>query len=79
MGLTYPEPKGAFYVFPNIEKYGMTSAEFCTRLIREAKVATVPGSCFGTEGHLRISYCCSDEALAKGMDRLEAFLKILAR
>ena len=75
MGLTYPEPKGAFYVFPNIEKFGMTSAEFCTRLIREAKVATVPGSCFGTEGHIRISYCCSDEALKKGMDRLEAFLQ----
>ena len=75
MGLTYPEPKGAFYVFPNIEKYGMTSAEFCTRLIREAKVATVPGSCFGTEGHIRISYCCSDEDLARGMDRMEAFLQ----
>ena len=77
MGLTYPEPRGAFYVFPTIARYGMTSADFCTRLIREAKVATVPGSCFGTEGHLRISYCCSDEALAKGMDRLEAFLKTL--
>ena len=77
MGLTYPEPKGAFYVFPNIEKYGMTSAEFCTRMIREAGVATVPGSCFGTEGHIRISYCCSDEALEKGLSRMEAFLKTL--
>lgn len=75
MGLTFPEPKGAFYVFPDITRFGMDSGEFCTRLIQEAKVATVPGSCFGAEGHIRISYCCSDENLRKGMDRLEEFLK----
>ena len=75
MGLNFPEPKGAFYVFPDITKFGMDSGEFCTRLIKEAKVATVPGSCFGAEGHIRISYCCSDENLQKGMDRLEEFLK----
>ena len=74
MGLNFPEPKGAFYVFPDITKFGMESGEFCTRLIKEAKVATVPGSCFGAEGHIRISYCCSDENLKKGMDRLEQFL-----
>ena len=77
MGLTFPEPKGAFYVFPDITKFGMDSGEFCTRLIKEAKVATVPGSCFGAEGHIRISYCCSDENLRKGMDRLEQFLQNL--
>ena len=77
MGLRYPKPEGAFYVFPSIEKYGMTSAEFCTRMIKEAKVATVPGSCFGGEGHLRISCCCSDAALEKGLDRMEAFLQKL--
>lgn len=77
MGLSFPEPEGAFYVFPNIERFGLTSAEFCTRMIKEAKVATVPGSCFGGEGHIRISYCCSDENLKKGLDRMEAFLKIL--
>ena len=77
MGLTFPEPKGAFYVFPDITKFGMDSGEFCTRLIKEAKVATVPGSCFGAEGHIRISYCCSDENLKKGMDRLEQFLQSL--
>ena len=77
MGLTFPEPKGAFYVFPDITKFGMDSGEFCTRLIKEAKVATVPGSCFGAEGHIRISYCCSDENLKKGMDRLEQFLQNL--
>jgi aminotransferase len=77
MGLRYPRPEGAFYVFPNIEKFGMSSGEFCTRMIKEAKVATVPGSCFGGEGHLRISCCCSDAALEKGMDRMEAFLQKL--
>ena len=77
MGLRYPKPEGAFYVFPNIEKYGMPSGEFCTRMIREAKVATVPGSCFGGEGHLRISCCCSDADLEKGLDRMEAFLQKL--
>ena len=77
MGLTFPQPEGAFYVFPNIEKFGLTSAEFCTRMIKEAKVAAVPGSCFGGEGHIRISYCCSQENLEKGLDRMEAFLKTL--
>lgn len=77
MGLEFPQPGGAFYVFPNIEKFGMGSDEFCTRLIREAKVAAVPGSCFGTEGHIRLSCCCSDADLQEGLDRLEAFLKTL--
>ena len=49
----------------------------CTRLIREAKVACVPGACCGAEGYLRISYCTSDGELEKGMDRLEAFVRTL--
>ena len=77
MGLTYPQPEGAFYVFPDIRKFGIGSEEFCTRIIREAKVAAVPGSCFGAEGHIRLSYCYSDEELQKGLDRLEAFLSTL--
>ena len=77
MGLFFPEPEGAFYVFPNIEKYGLDSAEFCTRMIREGKVAAVPGSCFGAEGYIRLSYCYSDEELKKGLDRMEAFIRIL--
>ena len=75
MGLSFPEPKGAFYVFVDISEFGMTDEEFCTRLIKEAAVATVPGSCFDCPGYLRISYCCSDADLQKGMDRLESFLK----
>ena len=77
MGLSFPEPQGAFYVFVDIRKFGMTSDEFCTRLIREGKLAAVPGSCFGVEGYLRLSYCYSDEELKKGLDRLEAFIEKL--
>ena len=75
MGLEFPEPEGAFYVFPSIEKFGMDSAAFCTRMIQEGKVAAVPGSCFGAEGYIRLSYCYSDQELKKGLDRMEAFLK----
>lgn len=78
MGLSFPEPEGAFYVFPSIGEFGIPSEEFCTRMIREAKLAAVPGSCFGAEGHIRISYCYSDEELKTGLDRLEQFLKSLA-
>lgn len=75
MGLDFPVPEGAFYVFVDIRKFGMTSDEFCTRLIKEGKLAAVPGSCFGVEGYLRLSYCYADEELKKGLDRLEAFIK----
>ena len=74
MGLEFPEPRGAFYVFPDISRFGMEDEEFCRRLIQQAQVATVPGSCFGCPGHLRISYCCSDEDLELGLNRLEAFI-----
>lgn len=75
MGLSFPKPEGAFYVFANIEKTGMDSDTFCTRLIREGRVATVPGACFGAEGYIRMSCACSEAELEKAMDRLEAFLK----
>ena len=78
MGLSFPEPEGAFYVFPNIEQFGLDSSEFCTRMIQEGKVAAVPGSCFGAEGYIRLSYCYSDEELKKGLDRMEAFIRSLA-
>ncbi len=74
MSLPYSRPEGAFYVFPSIAHLGMTSEEFCTRLIKEGGVATVPGSVFGAEGYFRMSYCCSMDELQKGLDRLEAFL-----
>lgn len=75
MGLFFPRPEGAFYVFPDIRPYGMSSRDFCLRLIREGGLALIPGSCFGCEGHARLSYCYGDSQLAEGLDRLEAFLK----
>ena len=74
MGLSYPAPGGAFYVFVDIRKFGMDSAQFCTRMIKEAGVAAVPGSCFGAEGYIRLSYCCSDENLEEGLNRMAAFI-----
>ena len=65
----------AFYVFPNIKKFGLTSEEFATRLLQEEKVAVVPGTAFGDcgEGFLRISYAYSIEQLREAMDRIERF------
>ena len=77
MGLRYPKPEGAFYVFPDISRFGLSSEEFCIRLIKEGGLAAVPGSCFGGEGHIRLSYCYSDEELRESLDRLEKFIRSL--
>lgn len=71
------EPYGAFYVFPCIKEFGMTSEEFATKLLQEEKVAAVPGTAFGEsgEGHLRISYAYSLENLKKAMERLSRFVE----
>lgn len=74
MGLTYPMPEGAFYVFADISRFGIPSWTFCERMIREAGLAAVPGTCFGTEGYIRLSYCYSDRELEESLDRLEGFL-----
>ena len=73
MGLEAPAPDGAFYVFPSIRRFGLSSEEFCERMIREAGVAATPGACFGGEGHIRLSYSCAETVLQEGMDRLERF------
>ncbi len=72
-GIECMEPKGAFYVFPNIEDLGMKSMEFCEYLLENAKVATTPGSAFGPagEGHIRISYASSIERIEEALERLE--------
>ena len=75
MGLAYPRPEGAFYVFPDISRFGIPSWTFCERMIREAGLAAVPGICFGTEGYFRLSYCYSDRELQESLDRLEGFLR----
>lgn len=77
MGLAYPKPEGAFYVFADISRFGIPSWTFCERMIREAGLAAVPGTCFGTEGYIRLSYCYSDRELEESIDRLEGFLKRL--
>ena len=76
MGLQCFEPFGAFYVFPCIKEFGMTSDEFANRLLKEEKVAVVPGTAFGAcgEGFLRISYAYSIEDLKEALSRLEAFI-----
>lgn len=79
MGLECFEPNGAFYVFPCIKEFGMTSEEFATRFLQEEKVAAVPGTAFGAsgEGFLRISYAYSMENLKVAIDRLERFINRL--
>ena len=76
MGLPCFEPFGAFYVFPCIKEFGMTSEEFATRLLEEERVAVVPGDAFGAsgEGYIRISYAYSLEALKEAMERLGRFV-----
>ena len=79
MGLPCFTPKGAFYVFPDISKYGMSSEDFALRLLNEQKVVVVPGSAFGDsgEGFIRISYAYSIDDLKKALARVEAFIKTL--
>lgn len=79
IGLTCFEPFGAFYVFPSIKKFGMSSDEFCTRLLKEEKLAVVPGTAFGDcgEGYIRISYAYSLDNLKAAMERLERFISKL--
>ena len=76
MGLRCFEPYGAFYVFPCIKEFGMTSEEFANRFLAEEKVAVVPGTAFGDcgEGFLRISYAYSLENLKIALERLQRFV-----
>lgn len=79
IGLDCFEPEGAFYVFPSISSTGLTSEEFCHRLLMEKKVAVVPGNAFGEsgEGFVRISYCYSIKHIQEALDRIEAFVNEL--
>jgi aspartate aminotransferase len=71
--------QGAFYLFPNISSFGLKDTEFCAKLLEQEKVAAVPGSSFGAEGYLRLSYATSDEIIAKGLERLTRFCSALKR
>lgn len=81
MGFECFEPKGAFYVFPSIEKTGLTSEEFATRLLHEAKVAVVPGSAFGENGQgcVRMAYATSMENLQEAVRRIKTFMDKLKK
>ena len=77
MGLPCFEPRGAFYVFPSIAPTGLSSEEFCTRLLESEHVACVPGTAFGVsgEGYIRCSYATSLDNLGKALERIRAFLR----
>ena len=79
MGIECFEPYGAFYMFPSIKKFGMSSDEFATRLLKEEKIAVVPGTAFGDcgEGFLRISYAYSIDDLKAALERIERFIEKL--
>ena len=79
MGIECFEPHGAFYVFPSIKKFGMTSEVFATKLLQDEKLAVVPGTAFGDcgEGFLRISYAYSLENLKTGLERIRRFVERL--
>lgn len=81
MGIECFEPYGAFYMFPNIKQFGMTSEEFAKHLLEKEKVAVVPGTAFGEsgEGFLRISYAYSLEDLKAALGRIENFVRTLKR
>lgn len=81
LGMPCFEPEGAFYVFPNISGFGLSSEQFCERLLKEFDVAIVPGGAFGKcgEGFARISYAYSVEHISKALDRMEAFVKTLRK
>ena len=79
MGLQCFEPFGAFYTFPCIQEFGLSSDAFATQMLQEEKVVVVPGTAFGEcgEGFLRISYAYSLESLKEALDRMEHFIQRL--
>jgi aminotransferase len=76
LGIPYKPPQGAFYVFPDIKKFGMNSEEFCEYLLNKARVAVVPGSAFGKagEGYVRFSYTTDYELIKEAMERIKDVL-----
>ena len=79
MGITYVRPRGAFYIFPSIKKFGLTSNQFADFLFQKARVAVVPGDAIGPggEGYVRISYCAPVEEIEEGMERFRSALATL--
>ena len=80
LGMTCFEPQGAFYVFPSIKRFNMSSEEFATKLLEEQKIAIVPGTAFGEcgEGYVRVSYAYSMDRLKEAISRIEKFVRSLS-
>jgi aspartate aminotransferase len=76
-GLVCPQPDGAFYLFPNISKTGLTSMAFCDALLDAQQVAVIPGIAFGADEHIRLSYATDLATIETGMDRLARFVESL--
>jgi len=76
-GVTCARAQGAFYLFPNISSFGLSSTEFCERLLEEELMAIVPGFAFGADDYVRFSYAVSDEVMNKGIERMARFCKRL--
>jgi aspartate aminotransferase len=76
-GLSCPKPNGAFYLFVNIHKTGLTSLEFCDKFLETKQVAAIPGIAFGADDHIRLSYATDLDTIKKGMDRLSDFVQSL--
>jgi aspartate aminotransferase len=74
-GLSCVNAKGAFYLFPNISRTGLNSVDFCAQLLDQQKVAAVPGTAFGADDYIRLSYATSMENIEKGLDRMEKFVR----
>ncbi|MEK9783814.1 MAG: aminotransferase class I/II-fold pyridoxal phosphate-dependent enzyme, partial [Opitutales bacterium] len=76
-GIDCLRSQGAFYLFPKVSSFGLSSEEFSAKLLEEEKVAVVSGHAFGADGYIRLSYATSDEVIQKGLDRLDRFCKTL--
>jgi len=72
-GIECIRPTGAFYIFCDVSSFGMTSQEFCSKLLEEKLVAAIPGEPFGAPGNIRLSYACSEKMIKKATDRLREF------
>ena len=72
-GVTCRRAKGAFYLFPNISSFGLSSSEFCSRLLESELVAVVPGVAFGSDPNIRFSYAVADSVIEKGLERMARF------
>ena len=74
-GVKCIRPQGAFYLLCDVSSFGMTSEEFCNRLLAEEKLAVIPCCSFGAEGQIRLSYACSEENIREAARRLEIFCR----